>query len=287
MAAPKRRARQEPFGYCLNTSTIGGIHHLKLTEKIDIAAKAGYNAIEPWIREIDEHIKGGGKVRDLARRIEDHGMTVESSIGFSEWIVNDASRRKRGLEDARRSMDLVRQIGGKRMAAPPAGATDLALDLSVVTDRYRKLLELGDRFEVAPEVELWGFSKTLTRLSDAAWVAIQSDHPRACVLPDVFHLYKGGSGFEGMRLLGPDAYHVIHVNDYPAQPPRARITDAQRVFPGDGIAPYKNILRTMRMAGFHGVLSLELFNREYWKRDPLTVARTGLEKMRALVRSLR
>ena len=31
--------------------------------------------------------------------------------------------------------------------------------------------------------------------------------------------------------------------------------------------------------------SLELFNRDYWKQDPQTVARTGLEKMRAIVRS--
>ena len=32
-------------------------------------------------------------------------------------------------------------------------------------------------------------------------------------------------------------------------------------------------------------LSLELFNREYWKLDALTVARTGLEKMKAAVGS--
>jgi hypothetical protein len=31
------------------------------------------------------------------------------------------------------------------------------------------------------------------------------------------------------------------------------------------------------------VLSLELFNREYWKQDPLLVAKTGLQKLRALV----
>jgi hypothetical protein len=31
------------------------------------------------------------------------------------------------------------------------------------------------------------------------------------------------------------------------------------------------------------VLSLELFNRELWKQDPLVVAKTGLKKMRALV----
>lgn len=31
------------------------------------------------------------------------------------------------------------------------------------------------------------------------------------------------------------------------------------------------------------VLSLELFNRSYWEKDPLEVAKTGLEKMKTLV----
>jgi sugar phosphate isomerase/epimerase len=38
------------------------------------------------------------------------------------------------------------------------------------------------------------------------------------VLADVFHLYKGGSGFEGLRLLSGHAIQVIHLNDYPGNP---------------------------------------------------------------------
>ena len=78
--------------------------------------------------------------------------------------------------------------------------------------------------------------------------------------------------------------HVFHLNDYPADPPRAEITDAHRVYPGDGVAPLPDILRTLRDIGFRGMLSLELFNRDYWQQDALAVARTGLEKMKAVVR---
>src|SRR5207244_4349536 len=113
--------------------------------------------------------------------------------------------------------------------------------------------------------------------SEGVFAAMESGHPKACVLPDVYHLYKGGSDFVGLGLLSSSAFHVLHFNDYPAEPPRSSITDAQRVYPGDGTAPLKEIVRTLRRIGFDGVLSLELFNREYWKQDPLTVARTGLE----------
>jgi sugar phosphate isomerase/epimerase len=182
-------------------------------------------------------------------------------------------------------MDLVRQIGAKRLAAPPAGATDTAVNLHQAALRYRALLDIGDRMGVVPEVELWGFSRTLGRLGEVVLVAIESHHPKACFLPDVFHLYKGGSDFDGFRLLSGSSFHVIHVNDYPATPGRAKVTDANRVYPGDGVAPFKALLRELRQMGFGGMLSLELFNRAYWKQDPLLVARTGLDKMRALVRS--
>jgi sugar phosphate isomerase/epimerase len=285
-SAPAQAApgKPDPFGYCLNTSTIQG-QKLDLVQIVEIAAKAGYQAIEPWIFEIDQYVQGGGSLKDLGQRIRDHGMTVESAIGFAEWIVEDADRRKKGVEEVRRSMDLVRQLGGKRIAAPPAGAIKENLDLHRVADRYRTILELGNRTGVIPQVELWGFSKTLSRLSEVTMVAIETGHPQACILPDVYHLYKGGSNIDGLRLLSGNAFHVIHFNDYPADPPRESITDALRVYPGDGVAPLKKIIGCLRQIGFHGLLSLELFNRDYWKQDALTVARRGIEKMRAAVRS--
>jgi sugar phosphate isomerase/epimerase len=115
------------------------------------------------------------------------------------------------------------------------------------------------------------------------FVVIESGHPKACLLPDVFHIYKGGSDFNGLKQISPNAIQVFHLNDYPADPPRDKITDRDRVYPGDGIAPLTQILRDLRDNGSRAVLSLELFNPAYWNQDPLTVAKTGLAKMKAAV----
>ena len=270
------------FKYCFNTSTIRG-QKLSLVEVIDIAAKAGYQAIEPWIDEIEAHVQQGGTLADLKKRISDSGLTVESAIGFAEWIVDDDARRNKGLERARHDMELVQQIGGKRIAAPAAGATDVVnMDYMKAAERYRALLALGDHFGIVPQVEVWGFSKTLQRLGQAAHVAIESGHPKACILPDVYHLYKGGSDFEGLKLLNGAKIHVFHMNDYPADPPREIIDDRDRVYPGDGIAPLAEILRTLREIGFDGFLSIELFNPTYWQQDALGVARMAIKKVQAV-----
>ena len=115
---------------------------------------------------------------------------------------------------------------------------------------------------------------------------MESGHPKACVLPDIYHIFKGGSDFEGLNLLSGPAIQVFHMNDYPAEPPREKMNDADRVYPGDGVAPVTKILNSLKSKGSPVALSLELFNKGYWKQDPLEVAKTGLAKMKASVAKL-
>jgi len=273
------------FRYCLNTSTIRG-QKLGLAREVDVAAEAGYDAIEPWVSSLQEHTRSGGTLRDIRKRIEDRGLSVESAISFPRWIVDDDAVRAEAVEQVKREMDLLAQIGGKRIAAPPAGATDGAeLDLLKAAERYRALLELGDQTGVVPQVEVWGPSKNLHRLGQSMFVVIESGHPKACLLPDVYHIYKGGSDFHGFKTISSRTIQVFHLNDYPANPPRATIRDGDRVMPGDGIAPLTQILRDLCNNGSEAVLSLELFSQVYWDKDPLAVAREGLAKMKAAVRA--
>jgi len=271
------------FNYCLNMSTIRG-QKLNLMEEIDIAGKAGYNSIEPWINKIADHAKRGGKLSDVKNKIADYGMTVESAIGFARWIVDDKTEREKGFEQAKVDMDLIAQIGGTRLAAPPAGANKTpGLNLDRAAERYRRLLILGEKMKVVPQIEVWGQSANLNTIQSSLYVALASGHPDACLLGDVYHFYKGGSSFDSLRLLGPHALQVFHMNDYPAEPPQATIRDEHRVYPGDGIAPMKKIFSTFAELGVAPVLSLELFNKTYWKQDAMAVAKTGLQKMKKVV----
>jgi sugar phosphate isomerase/epimerase len=273
------------FRYSLNTSTIRG-QKLGIEKEIETAAQAGYDAIEPWVSTLQEYMKAGGKLSDVRKRIEDRDLTVEGAISFTAWIVDDDARRAEAVEQLKREMDLLAQIGGKRIAAPPVGANGNdapVLDLAKVAERYRAILEVGDKTGVTPALELWGPSKNLHRLGQCLFAIVESGHPKACLVGDVYHIYKGGSDFTGLKAVSAAAMPVLHMNDYPADPPRERIADRDRVMPGDGIAPLPRILRTLRDNGSRAVLSLELFSQVYWEKDPLEVAKTGLAKMKTAV----
>ncbi len=269
--------------YCFNTSTIRG-QELSVVEQIDVVAGAGYSGIEPWISDLVKYRDAGGSLSDLRKRLSDKGLTVESAIGFANWIVDDEQQRKEGLETAKHDMDLLSELGGLRIAAPPVGAQNgPVLDLFDIIDRYKALLAVGDETGVVPQLEVWGFSTNLHRLGHSVAVCIESNHPKACLLPDVYHLFRGGSDFGGLDLLSDDAIQVFHMNDYPASPPRAELNDSDRVYPGDGVAPLDTILQSIAGNGRSVALSLELFNRDYWAQDALEVAKTGLRKMQEAV----
>jgi len=271
------------FKFCLNMSTIRG-QELDAAAEIEVAGKAGYDAIEPWFRKLNEYLAKGGKVEDLKKRIDDHGLTVESAIGFAKWIVNDPTERAAGLEEAKRDMDLIARLGGKRIAAPPAGVPGgEVISLDDAADRYRALLELGDEMGVIPQVEMWGGNPTIGTVEKALYVAIKSGHPKACFLGDVYHTYKGGCGFDSLLLMGPGALQNYHMNDYPADPPRETIKDADRVFPGDGVAPVTQVIKNFIAVGAYPSLSLELFNPTYWAMPADECAKVGLEKMKEAV----
>ena len=277
-AAPKKKGQ---FSFCLNTSTIQG-QKPGLKGYLDIAAKAGYDGVELWIRDIQEYLDAGNSISGLKKYIQDSKLKFENAIGFAPWMVDDEEKRKAGMQQMEKEMEILAALGCTRVAAPAAGVT-APLDLLEAGKRYKALLDLGRKTGVMPQLEFWGAFPYFNHLGQVLMVAAAANDPDVRILADVYHLYRGGSGYEGLKMLNGQMVEIFHMNDFVDSIPREKQEDKDRVYPGDGAAPMKQILSTLSQMGGPKVLSLELFNQNYWKEDALAVAKKGLEKMRALV----
>lgn len=279
----KRKAGD--FIPCLNMATIMG-QNLGFIKELEVASKGGFRAVEIWIPTLQKYLDGGGTLKDASKVIKDLGLAIENTIGFAQWIVDDDATRNKGLEQLKIEMGMLAELGCKRIAAPPAGATnEPVLDLYKVAERYRTILELGDQTGVVPQLEIWGHSKNIHKLSQALFVAGESAHPSACLNLDIFHLYKGGSSFDTLSIANPLSVQVLHVNDY-TDIAREQIKDADRIYPGDGLAPTKKILEAFQSPERPLILSLEVFNKEYWAKDALEVCKTGFAKVMKITEGL-
>jgi len=144
------------------------------------------------------------------------------------------------------------------------------------------LLQLGRETGVMPQLEFWGASSVFWHIGQALMIVSVAGDKQGRILPDVYHMFRGDSSFDTLKMIDGSMIEIFHFNDFISSKPRKEQNDSDRVYPGDGAAPFKEIVSRLKIAGGEKVLSLELFNESYWKDDPLSIARTGLKKMKAV-----
>jgi sugar phosphate isomerase/epimerase len=263
-----------PWPICLDTATI---RPASLTDKVKIAAKAGFDAIEPWDGELSEYEKNGGNLKDLGKQIKDLGLFVPSVIGLWNALPPTKELFDASLKDTRRRMRMASDIGAQHIQTIPNTVGE-DFDRKWVADRYRDIIEIGlKEYNILPALVFVKFFPLKT-LGQAVGIALDANHPKAMVIPDVYHMYISEGGFEGLKLMKGDAFAIFQFNDAPATPALAQLEDKHRVYPGDGILPLTSILKDLKGTGFKGCVSLEMYNPEYWKQDLQNVAETGLRK---------
>ncbi|WP_074317945.1 sugar phosphate isomerase/epimerase family protein [Singulisphaera sp. GP187] len=265
------------FLYCLNTSTI---RPTPLLEKIRIAGRLGYQALEPWNNEIDEYLRSGGTLPDLRNALADAGLKVVSVIALHGWVLAQGADYAKVKDDCRRRMEQAAALGSPSIVASPPQEE---VDLDQAAARFGELLELGRQCGVTPSMEFLGFVAGVKNVASALAIATGSGDPRATVVADVFHMIRGGGSVDDLLALEGRQLACFHLNDLPASPDPLAQTDADRVMLGDGIADLPRVIANLRTIGFRGPLSLELFNPTLWGQDPFEVAKTGIERMKRLV----
>ena len=271
---------KSPWPICLNASTI---RPSTLIEKIDIASKAGYDALEPWIGDLEKYEEEGGNLKELGTIIKEKGLFVPNIIGLWNCMPMNDQEFNDSLSATRERMRMSAAIGSKHVAAIPVpDREDFNVEIGI--QRYKELLKIGrEEFGIIVAFEFVGFFKGIHRFGEAAGIAIDINDKDACLIMDSFHLYRGGSGFNGIKHINCNFIADFHINDVASTTPREELGDKDRIYPGDGILPLVQLLKDLDSINYKGPLSMELFNREHWKQDPLQVAKTGLNKIMQLI----
>ncbi len=277
-------AADRPWRLALNPSTVSRFK-LPFAEQVRVAAAAGWDGIEPWLADVWA-AKRDGTLKDAVSRAKEANLAFVNGIAFGTWSADDPAARKKGLDETRRDMELLAEIGCPQIAASMCGmhaAGSRKLGTAEIAERYAAVLDLGRATGVRPLLEYWGLSVNMNRPEDAFAVLRHLKRDDAAVLADVFHTWKGGGEVDAFARFRSEELPVLHVNDFPRGADRARTTDADRVWPGDGGADWPRIFAALAKADARPWLSLELFNMSYQQKTPAWTAETGLAKTRAVL----
>ncbi|MFP4377259.1 MAG: sugar phosphate isomerase/epimerase family protein [Spirochaetales bacterium] len=280
-----------PFLLTLNSSTLRP-YNLDLESQLRVTAEAGFAGIEIWMRDLQAYMARGNRPDQIRFLAEELGISVVNGIAFFKWTDRNPKTRKAGLEQAAHEITVLAETGCTKIAAPPAGDVT-GLSATEIAANYERLLAISRPMGVDPVLEFWGRASRLHTVNEAVEVLdhlvdtilprvkrsadLESGKPpevtRPSVLLDLYHMYTGGSEIADLERLDADQIGLVHINDYPDNPPRETITDADRVMPGTGVAPAAAFLSALHTKGYTGPLSVELFRSSYGHSGAIETAR--------------
>lgn len=92
------------------------------------------------------------------------------------------------------------------------------------------------------------------------------------LLVDCFHLQAAGEGMNAVAHIPSDKIVHVHLNDC-AEKEMIKVQDFERVLPGEGVIDTKTFIKQIREKGYQGPVSLEVFNADLKKMEPLAAAK--------------
>ena len=263
----------------LNSSTI---KTTPLLEKIRVAGEAGFAGIELWAVEIYEHVGRGGEVSDVEKALEDHGLAVPCLIAVRNWGETAGWEYKLALDEARRRMELAARLKAPFVVCTPPLEQSGFENLH---EGYRDLLQIGREAGTKAVLEYISFFASLHNIADSVAVLDRCGDPEGCLVIDAFHNWNSSTTLDDLKALPIERMAHYHIDD--AHPEKAALTqkDPDRVMLGEGQIDLAAEISVLQEKGYEGWVSLELFNEELWGKDPLEVAKIGMERLRELIPS--
>lgn len=249
--------------------------HADLVTDIKAAHAAGYDLIEIWKSKLLDYLYNNSTA-DL-KRILDEASLEPWSINSIEHITFRTPEDYAVIKDeCEKLCRIAGEVGCPYIVVVPGKLPAGASKQEIIDESVRVLNELGDiahhhgiglAFEFLGQVDC-----SVQTLDLAKEIVEMIDRPNIGVVIDTFHFYAGNSTFEAIDGLDPEKLFIFHINDA-EDLPKEQLTDAQRLYPGTGILPIREMKEHFDKIGYSRMVSVEIFRPEYWQQDPFEVAR--------------
>ena len=246
------------------------------------AAAGGCRAVEVWLTKLEQHLQSA-TADDTKALLAEQGVALAAAAYQGGLLLSQGEPRKTHFDHFRRRLDLCQTfaIPTVVLVADFAQHPDPAsLGRAVVS--LAQAAQWAAGFGVALALEFRGTDTFCNCLDTAISLVEQCGEPNVGVCLDVFHYYKGPSKPEDLERLTVANLAHVQVCDV-AGLPREFMTDADRVFPGEGDFRLEPIVQRLRRIGYAKFISLELMNPVLWQAKPARVAELGMASLMRLL----
>ncbi|MEU7718725.1 bifunctional sugar phosphate isomerase/epimerase/4-hydroxyphenylpyruvate dioxygenase family protein [Streptomyces tibetensis] len=232
-----------------------------LTEKLDAAARAGFDGVELFENDL---LASPLTPEDIRARCADLGLRIDLYQPMRDVEAVPEAEFARNLRRARHKFELMRRLGADTVLVCSSVSPQAVDDDALAAGQLARLADVAREsgIRVAYEALAWGRHVSTY---DHAWRIVETaGHPALGTCLDSFHILSRGSGpqdLEGIADIPGEKIFFLQLADAPLLAMDVlQWSRHYRCFPGQGGFDVTGLVRRVLATGYDGPLSLEVFN---------------------------
>jgi len=250
-----------------------------LAEVLRVAKRVGWDGIE--LRRVDfaRAAEAGKRAEDVLALVEVSGLGV-ACVGVEPgWMGAEDAERERLFGAFAESCRWAAELGARTVMSPVDRGR---LDLRRAATSLRAVGELAVKHGVRLALEFNSQAEQLNTLASVREVLALANDPSCGLLLDTYHLGRSGATLAEIEKVPLAEIAYVQFSDVPRsglEPGKA----LDRLPPGRGSVPFKEIFALLARKGYRGFTSYEAPNPAAWARPAEDVAREALEATRSVL----
>jgi sugar phosphate isomerase/epimerase len=235
--------------------------YLTLEEDVHAYIAAGIDGISLWWDKVTTH--GVKRARDL---LEMSGLPAVSMVGVPFLLPPGSTATAQAYTGLLRAMDDCATMSVPVLGVVPGnrfGRSDQEMREGTVAILHALAEEASARhIALALEPIHSPYIDYLNSLRDAMEILSDVAHPNVKLLFDIWHLCHEADLYSKIDSVAAQAA-LVHFSDW-RDPTRFH---DDRLLPGCGVLPLRDILRRVDAAGYKGFYDVEIFSEDVWAAD--------------------
>jgi len=199
--------------------------------------------------------------------------------GVNHYSLDEA------VEDARQALLWAGELGADALVivSGPQSGHIRPHARRLVIEAMARLVDLATEVDVRLALQPmhplyerdWSF---LTGLDDALDIVTRFNHTHVGLAFGTYHLWQEPRLIEQIAEISP-FISCVQLSDW-REPPRG---ENDRLIPGDGPIPHRDVIAALDAAGYHGPLEVEVWSRDLWKTDHRSLIRQCRRQAASLI----
>ena len=250
-----------------------------LAEVLRVAKRVGWDGVE--LRRVDfaRAAEAGKRAEDVLALVEASGLGV-ACVGVEPgWMGAEDAERERLFGAFAESCRWAAELGARTVMSPVDRGR---VDLRRAATSLRAVGELAVKHAVRLALEFNSQAEQLNTLASVREVLALANDPSCGLLLDTYHLGRSGATLAEIEMVPLAEIAYVQFSDVPRsglEPGKA----LDRLPPGRGSVPFKEIFALLARKGYRGFMSYEAPNPAAWARPAEDVAREALEATRSVL----